>query len=69
MMRNIDLPEIGPEEPKDEPRPFNMPKQDHSPAARGCAVLIVGWFLAMCVLLVVAMTGGLARLAFWAVGA
>ena len=52
------------------PRAFNMPRDSkRSPFATGCAVAIVAWLLAMCVLLAVALTGGLARLAFWAVGA
>lgn len=68
-MRNIDLPEIGQQTERPEPRPFNMPRHGSSPAARGCAVIAVAWFVCMGVLLLVALTGGMARLAFWAVGA
>lgn len=68
-MRDIDLPEIGQQAEQPEPRPFNMPRQKASPAARGCAIVAVAWALCMGVLLLVALTGGLARLAFWAVGA
>lgn len=68
-MRNIDLPEIGQQAEQPEPRPFNMPRKGASPAATGCAVIAVAWFICMGVLLLVALTGGLARLAFWAVGA
>lgn len=67
MARNIDLPEIGQQAEQPEPRPFNMPRK--SPAATGCAVIAVAWFICMGVLLLVALTGGMARLAFWAVGA
>ena len=67
-MRNIDLPEIGQQAEQPEPRPFNMPRKN-SPAATGCAVIAVAWFICMGMLLLVALTGGVARLAFWAVGA
>lgn len=71
MMRELDLPEIKEEEQAGgEPRPFNMPKEaKHSPAATGCAVVAVAWLVCMGVLVLVALTGGMARLAFWAVGA
>ena len=68
MARLIDLPEVGREETR-EPRPFNMPrKTEHSPAATGCAVLLMAWVVVMAVLAAVALTGGLARLAAWVVG-
>lgn len=52
------------------PRAFNMPRDSkHSPLATGCAVVILAWVACMAVLAVVAITGGLARLAWWAVGA
>lgn len=73
MARLIDLPEVGRDgerrEPR-EPRPFNMPREtEHHPAATGCAVLLMAWVVVMAVLAAVALTGGLARLAFWAMGA
>lgn len=50
------------------PRAFNMPRDSkHSPLATGCAAAIVAWLAVMAVLLLVALTGGLARLAWWAV--
>lgn len=68
MGKVIDLPEIERDEQR-EPRPFNMPRQDRSAAATGCAMVILAWACAMSLLLIIALTGGLARLAFWAVGA
>ena len=71
MARIIDLPEIENDSRKaQEPRAFNMPRESkHSPAATGCAVVLVAWGCVMALLLLMALTGGLARLAFWAVGA
>lgn len=55
---------------KQAPRAFNMPRDGRrSPFATGCAVVIVAWACVMALLLVMALTGWLARLAFWAVGA
>ena len=70
MTRIIDLPEIENDARKaQEPRLFNMPRKDRSGAATGCAMVVVAWACVMAVLLLIALTGGLARLAFWAVGA
>ncbi|MBQ9021044.1 MAG: hypothetical protein IJ113_03370 [Eggerthellaceae bacterium] len=66
MTRIIDLPEIGEQEPPTQ-REFDIPKK-RSRGATGCAVVIVAWLVCMVVLAAVALTGGLARLAFWAVG-
>lgn len=64
MARIINLPEIEQHQHKD----FDIPKKRNR-GATGCAVVIVAWLLCMAVLAVIALTGGLARLAFWAVGA
>lgn len=64
MKRNEDAPG------NRAPRAFNMPRDARrSPLATGCAAVIAAWLCVMALLLVVALTGGLARFAFWAVGA
>lgn len=66
MGRIIDLPEIS-ETPDQPVREFDMPKKRNR-GATGCAVVISAWLVAMVALVVIALTGGMARLAFWAVG-
>ena len=56
MTRNLNLPEVE-----------KAPKRDRG--AKGCAVVVTAWLLAMAALAAIALTGGLARLAMWAVGA
>lgn len=67
MGRIIDLPEVPRQEQPPDPK-FDIPKKRNR-GATGCAIVIVAWLICMVVLAVVALTGGLARLAFWAVGA
>ena len=65
MARIINLPEV-PREDQQPSRDFDIPKKRNR-GATGCAVVIVAWLLCMAVLAIIALTGGLARLAFWAV--